>query len=178
VKPYQPDGLWKEFSFGNIAYQRDSGDALYRRSLYTYWRRIVAPPMFFDGSSRQTCTVNEKRTNTPLHALATMNDPTYVEAARALGNRLLAMPEATDEARIDAAFRTVLARHATPEELALLRSSIDRLRGQFDADPEAAAAYLSVGELAPLEEIPLTEQAAYASLCLALFNTDEALTKE
>jgi len=178
VKPYQPDGLWAEFSFGNIKYKRDTGDALYRRSLYTYWRRIVAPPQFFDASTRQTCTVKATRTNTPLHALATLNDPGYVEAARVLAEHLLALPNATDRGRINAAFERIVARSASEEECDLLEASIARLRAQFGADQEAALAYLSVGESRTADEIDVVDHAAYASLCLALLNTDEALTKE
>ncbi len=178
VKPYQPDGLWEEFSFGNIKYERDTGEDLYRRSIYTYWRRIVAPPLFFDASTRQTCTVKGNRTNTPLHALTTLNDPCYVESARALADRLLALPGATDRDRIEEAFARIFARPAIDAEVALLLKSIHRLKSQFSADPDAATAYLSVGEYRPTTELDVVEQAAYASLCLALLNTDEALTKE
>ncbi len=178
VKPYQPEGIWKEFSFGKKVYKRDAGESLYRRSLYTYWRRIVAPPMFFDSATRQTCSVKSKRTNTPLHALATLNDTTYVEAARAMAIHLLTMPVATDHERINTAFRLTMARKATAGESALLQKSIARLREQFAADPEAATAYVSVGESKPPPGIDAVELAAYASLCLAILNTDEALTKE
>ena len=87
VKPYQPPGIWEEATFGNKRYQQDTGESLYRRSLYVFWRRIVGPTMFFDGANRQTCSVKTVITNTPLHALATLNDTTYVEAARALAQR-------------------------------------------------------------------------------------------
>jgi hypothetical protein len=178
VKPYQPEGLWQEFSFGNLKYEPDTGEALYRRSLYTYWRRIVAPPMFFDSSTRQTCSVKSPRTNTPLHALATLNDPTYVEAARAMAQRLLLMPGATVRNRIDAAFRFSLARSASEEEIVLLEQSVERLRREFNEDPDLAGAYLAVGESVPSAKIDPTEHAAYAALCLSILNTDEALTKE
>ena len=178
VKPYQPDGLWKEFSFDKIKYTQDSGDALYRRSLYTFWRRIVAPPMFFDSSTRQTCTVKATRTNTPLHALTTLNDPTYVEAARALAESLLITPDINDSDRIDTAFRISMSRSASEEELKLLLGSIQRFRMQFSADPQSAKAYLGVGESIASSEIDPIELASYASLCLSLLNTDEALTKE
>src|SRR6185437_233122 len=81
VKPYQPPGIWEEATFGQIKYQQDHGEALYRRSLYVFWRRIVGPTLFFDTASRQICTVKESRTNTPLHALTVLNDITYNEAA-------------------------------------------------------------------------------------------------
>ncbi len=178
VKPYQPEGLWEEFSFGNITYKRDTGEALYRRSLYTYWRRIVAPPLFFDASTRQTCTVKANRTNTPLHALATLNDPCYVEAARALAERVLSIPNAAEHDHINAAFRFIMSREASGQERDVLVHSIARLKDQFGADPEAANAYLAVGEHKASIDIDPVDHAAYASLCLALLNTDEALTKE
>ena len=80
VKSYQPEGIWAEATFGKIKYQMDSGDSLYRRSIYSFWRRIVGPTMFFDSSKRQTCEVQPNLTNTPLHALTTLNDVTFVEA--------------------------------------------------------------------------------------------------
>jgi mono/diheme cytochrome c family protein len=178
VKPYQPEGLWQEFSFGKIKYEPDAGAALYRRSLYTYWRRIVAPPMFFDASTRQTCSVKATRTNTPLHALATLNDPAYVEAARTMAGKLLTTPDVSDRERIDGAFRLCMARSAESEELDLLEQSLARLRQEFGADPESAEAYLSVGASKTLSGIDQADYAAYASLCLSIMNTDEALTKE
>src|SRR5690606_27976023 len=89
VNPYQPPGVWEEATFGNKQYQQDHGAKLYRRRLYTFWRRIVGPTIFFDSASRQTCTVNQTRTNSPLHALTALNAITYVEAARAMARRVL-----------------------------------------------------------------------------------------
>src|SRR5262249_32473406 len=89
VKPYQPAGIWEEATFGTKRYQQDKGEALYRRSVYTFWRRIVGPTLFFDTAARQTCTVKQTRTNTPLHALTTLNDVTFVEAARVMAERVL-----------------------------------------------------------------------------------------
>ena len=178
VKPYQPAGLWAEFSFGKFNYEPDTGEGLYRRSLYTYWRRIVAPPMFFDASTRQTCTVKATRTNTPLHALTTLNDPGYVEAARAMAGHLLTLSDASDADRIARAFRLSLAREASPEEVTLLEASLARMRQEFTEDPDAAEAYVAVGASTPLAGIDRAEYAAYATLCLSILNTDEALTKE
>src|SRR5262245_27709346 len=109
VKPYQPAGVWEEATFGGKRYQQDHGEALYRRSLYTFWRRIIGPTAFFDTTARQTCTVKPTRTNSPLHALTTLNDVTYVEAARALAQRVLTSGGSSPEERIDSAFRLVLA---------------------------------------------------------------------
>ncbi|MCW5559491.1 MAG: PSD1 domain-containing protein, partial [Verrucomicrobiae bacterium] len=100
VKPYQPPGIWEEATFGNKRYEQDHGADLYRRSLYVFWRRIAGPAMFFDVGSRQTCTVRTPRTNVPLHALLTLNDPAYLEAARMLSESILADPGATDADRL------------------------------------------------------------------------------
>lgn len=178
VKPYQPDGLWEEFSFGNIKYERDTGESLYRRSLYSFWRRIVAPPMFFDSSTRQTCTVDSRRTNTPLHALVTLNEPGFVEAARAFAERLLTSAETTDAGRIELAFQIAMGRSPSAQEVELLVQSLARLKAEYAADEDAAKAYVSVGESTAASELDVVEHAAYAALCLVLLNTDEALTKE
>src|SRR5262249_3155935 len=116
VKGYQPSGIWEEATFGQIKYQQDHGENLYRRSLYQFWRRIVAPTVFFDVASRQTCVVNVDRTNTPLQALTLMNDVTYVEAARVLAQRLLLPKEQTDAARLASAFRRCTGREPGADE--------------------------------------------------------------
>ena len=117
VNTYQPPGVWEEASFGKKTYERDDGEELYRRSLYIFWRRIIAPTMFFDSASRQTCTVKVGRTNTPLQALQTLNDVTYVEAARVLAQRLLKADDLkTDRQRLDRAMNRILARNASDGE--------------------------------------------------------------
>ena len=178
VKPYQPDGVWEDVSFGNKKYKRDEGEKLYRRSLYTFWRRIIAPTMFFDSASRQVCSVKQPRTNTPLHALATLNDITYVEAARALAERTLLNAQRSDAERIEFAFRTVLARKPKEDERKILLASVERLRHEFAADKGAAEKYLAVGETKRNPKLDLVEEAAYAVFSLALLNLDETLTKE
>jgi hypothetical protein len=178
VKPYQPDGVWEEATFGNRRYIQDKGDALYRRSLYTFWRRIIAPTMFFDSASRQTCTVKQSRTNTPLHALATLNDVTYVEAARALAQRVLTTVGPQPEQRIELALRLVLGRRPTADESRTLLASVERLRREFSADRDAAKRYLAIGESRRNEALDLVDHAAYAALCSAILNLDEALTRE
>jgi hypothetical protein len=178
VKPYQPDGVWEDVSFGNKKYKRDEGEKLYRRSIYTFWRRIIAPTMFFDTASRQVCSVKQPRTNTPLHALATLNDITYVEAARALAERTLLNAEGSDAERIEFAFRTVLARRPKEDERKTLSASVDRLKHEFAADKGAAEKYLAVGETKRNPKLDLVEEAAYAAFSLELLNLDETLTKE
>jgi hypothetical protein len=178
VKPYQPAGIWEEATFGAKRYQQDKGDALYRRSVYTFWRRIVGPTLFFDTGARQTCTVKQTRTNSPLHALSTLNDVTFVEAARALAERVLTSEETTDDGRIALAFRRVLARQPSSEEATILRAGLKRLRGQYAADKDAAKKLLAVGESKRNEKLDVTEHAAFAGLCNLILNLDEALTKE
>jgi hypothetical protein len=177
VRPYQPPGVWEEATFGTKQYRQDKGDALYRRSLYTFWRRIVGPTEFFDTASRQTCWVKQVRTNTPLHALVTLNDPTYVEAARALAERVLTAA-AEPRQRIELAFRLVLARRPTAEESRVLLAALDRLQREFGHDPAAAQKLLRTGESGRNDALDPVEHAAYASLCHAILNVDEALTKE
>jgi hypothetical protein len=134
--------------------------------------------MFFDSASRQTCTVKQARTNTPLHALATLNDITYVEAARALAQRMLTAAGPQPEQRIDLAMRLVLGRRPSVEETRVLAASVERLRREFAADRDAAKKYLSIGESPRNEALDPVEHAAYAALCSAILNLDEALTRE
>jgi hypothetical protein len=122
--------------------------------------------------------VKPSRTNSPLHALTTLNDATYVEAARALAGRALREAGADPSARLDLAFRLVLARRPTAAERSVLRASLDRAGREFAADPTAARRFLAAGESPRDESIGVVEHAAYASVCLAILNLDEALTKE
>jgi len=177
VRPYQPPGIWEEATFGKISYQQDHGENLYRRSLYTFWRRIVGPTMFFDSASRQNCTVKAQRTNTPLHALATLNDITYVEAARALAERvMLAAPKA--DARIETAFRLATSRKPTGAEKKILLRRLHALQSQYAADPDAAFKLLQVGESKRNEKLDAVEHAAYTGVCSLVLNLDETITKE
>jgi hypothetical protein len=177
VNPYQPPGVWEETTFGNKRYRQDHGEALYRRSLYVFWRRIIGPTMFFDTQSRSTCVVKPTRTNTPLQALSTLNDPTYVEAARALAEQAAAAAK-DDAARVDLTFRRVLARAPSEEERKILIAGVNRLRREFAARPDDARKLLKVGESKRNESIDPVEHAAWASLALSVLNLDEALTKE
>jgi hypothetical protein len=177
VKPYQPPGVWEEATFGNKRYAQDSGEALYRRSLYTFWRRIVGPVEFFDTQSRSGCVVKPTRTNSPLHALTTLNDTTFVEAARALAQRaMLASPKADE--RLKFIYTTVLAREPKAEEAAVLLAGLERSRTQFAATPDAAKKLLRVGESKRDETLDAVEHAAWTTVCLTVLNLDEALTNE
>jgi len=178
VNSYQPEGIWEEATFGLKKYQRGAGDALYRRSLYTFWRRIIGPTMFFDNASRQVCTVKVVRTNTPLQALFTLNDVTFIEAARALASKSLLDEANSIQARIDLIFQQILARPSSDKEAAVLIAALERSRQQFTAQPDQADALLAVGESTPPAQINRVELASWTALCLAVLNLDEALTKE
>ena len=179
VNTYQPPGVWEEATFGKKKYKRDDGDKLYRRSLYIFWRRIIAPTMFFDNASRQTCTVKSLRTNTPLHALLTLNETTYVEAARHLAQTLLTSRTARGDAEIiRQAYLRILSREPTTDETAIMLSGLERSRTEFAAAPSAAAQLLTVGASKRDDSIPVEEHAALTSACLILLNLDETLNRE
>ena len=175
VKPWQPEGLWSEVTFGKKKYAPDSGEKLRRRSLYTFWRRISAPPMFFDSAKREMCEVGTIRTNSPLHALAILNDPLYAETSRALVNR--AAQDSTDPKTILArAFEILLSRPPHQDELSILFTNFEQAKKLITE--EEAKAFLAIGETPPYPDLPPVTQAALTSVCLSLFNTDESLTKE
>jgi hypothetical protein len=177
VKPYQPDGVWEEATFGNKQYTADTGEALYRRSLYTFWRRIVGPTMFFDVAPRQFCVVKPLRTNTPLQALAIMNDVQYIEAARVLAERaMLAKPER--DARIVFAFRRLLGRGPRADEIAVLGASYERQVEEYRQAPLEAENLLKQGASARDTSFNAAEHAALTGVMLTLFNLDETLTRE
>jgi hypothetical protein len=177
VKPYQPAGIWEEATFGKKTYTQDHGSSLYRRSLYVFWRRIVGPTTFFDAGARQVCAVKIARTNTPLHALVTLNDTAYVEAARVLAQGVSVSAD-SDAARLDYAFNVLTARQPSSQEKSLLLARLEKLRTQFAADPAAALELASVGEATRPESLDPVEHAAWTALCSLLMNLDEVLSKE
>ena len=177
VNSYQPAGIWEEATFGNKKYSQDRGDSLYRRSLYTFWRRIIAPTMFFDSASRQTCTVKANRTNTPLQSLLTLNDVTYVEAARQLA-QLAMTQEAADDGRLAFVYDRILARPVRAAEQQVLLNALQRSRVTFMTEPQAAEDLLKQGESPRDETLNPVEHAAWTALCLAVFNLDETLSRQ
>ncbi len=180
VYPYQPKGIWDGLNITDerdFSYPQSTGPDLYRRSVYTFWRRTVSPGDMFDTSSRQICTVRQSYTSTPLHALTTLNSVTWVEAARALAQSVFQASNDPD-ARLKEAFRRVCARRPQPDELSILRRSLERAKKIYEANPKQAEEFLKQGESPRDNSIPMTEHAAYASVCLAIFNLDEALTRE
>jgi hypothetical protein len=188
VSPYQPAGLWEELMSRNDGskwtaqtYVQSKGDDLYRRTMYTFWKRTCPPPTLqtFDAPDRETCTVKRARTNTPLQALVLMNDPTYVEASRKLAERALKEPAAgaTDEDRLSHAFRLVLARKPRAEEVTVLKDLLGKQRAKYTADKDAAGKLLKVGESPCDEKLNASELAAWASVCGVILNLDEAVTR-
>jgi hypothetical protein len=177
VKPYQPPGLWEDFSFNQIRYTQDHGESLYRRSLYTFWRRSIGPPNMFDTPARQVCTVRQARTNTPLHALILMNDVTFVEAARVWAERLMKQP-GTPEDRLAIAFRMATGRQPSAVEHKVLASGFQRLVKQYAGDRAAAEKLVSAGEHARDTKLDLAEHAVYAAMLSTIMNLDEVVTKE
>jgi hypothetical protein len=160
-------------------YFADSGESLYRRSLYTFWKRAAPPPAMetFDAPTREECAVSRERTNTPLQALVTLNDVQFVEAARQLAQVAIRVPGKDDAARLDAIARRVLSRHLEAEERSDLAPVIAKLRERYAGDTGAAAALLEVGESPHDEAIPAPELAAWTMVASQFLNLDEALTK-
>ncbi len=181
VKPYQPAGLFRDMTFSNMtAYEHAKGDDLYRRSLYSYWKRTVFNPamLVFDATAREQCTVRETRTNTPLQALNLMNDVTYVEAARLLAERMMKEGGATVDARVAWAFRTVTSRWPKESERATLRASVEAQRQWYGANLSEAEKLVRIGERRNDAALPVADLAAYTMVASLLLNLDEVITKQ
>ena len=181
VKPYQPEGLWQEVAMpqsNTRLYERGEGEALWRRSLYTYWKRACPPPamLTLDAPTREFCNIRRLNTNTPLQALVLWNDEQFVEAARALAARTLAEAK-DDDARISRAFRRVTAQLPDAQELALLRAALADFRERYRAAPEDARALIEVGESPVPMEVDAAELAAWTVLCSSLLNLDVAICR-
>jgi hypothetical protein len=180
VKPYQPDGVWEAVSMGGNTsrYQRDAGDKLYRRSMYWFWKRTAPPASMeiFNAPSRENCTVRRERTNTPLQALVTLNDPQFVEAARALADDALQAGGADDASRVEFVFRRLLARPPAADEMAIVRASLAELDAWYAAHPDEAKQLVAIGESKPRTDDP-PRLAAWTMLANELMNLDEVLCK-
>ncbi|GAB5554403.1 MAG: hypothetical protein Sapg2KO_39940 [Saprospiraceae bacterium] len=183
VKPYQPEGLWAETTGGGggstSRYVRDTGSKLYRRSLYTFWKRTLPPPnmMTFDAASRDFCIVKRQNTSTPMQALILMNDPQIIEAGRALADRAIQAAPANLEDRMTYMFRLSTSRYPTPEETSELKAYFGEELKRFSASEEDAKAFLGIGEYKVEADLEIDEMAAYAILANAIFNLDESITK-
>jgi hypothetical protein len=189
VKPYQPSGVWEITSMASSNtryYQQDTGESLYRRSLYTLWKRQAPPASMdiFDGPTREVCVVRRERTNTPMQALVTMNDPQFVEAARVLAENALRAsrrPEAVSNIDVNAAvdFMTlrVLSRTFAPPERAVVTRAYEDFAAHYRGDAAAAAKLLDVGESEADRSLPAAELAALTMVANQIFSLDEALNK-
>jgi hypothetical protein len=177
VFPYQPAGVWEEATFGKRQYHQSAGREIHRRSVYTFWRRIVGPTVFFDVARRQVCEVKPLRTNTPMHALTTLNDVTYVEAAAGLA-RVALRGGAADPERLRTAAERVLCRDLSPQETAVWMQTLGRSIEAFKQDPAAAKRLMAQAPAAADSGLQPEVHAAWTMLCLNLLNLDEALTKE
>ena len=182
VKPYQPAGIWEETTGGGggstAKYIQDTGSKLYRKSLYTFWKRTVPPPsmMAFDAASRDLCTVKRQETNTPLQALVLLNDPQLLEASRMLAHRALGYSAQGPEGKIAYLFRLLTSRMPDEGELRLLLKYFEGEKERFSNSPEAAAQYLSIGEYFLQNEASKPELAAYTLVANTILNLDEAIT--
>ena len=181
VRPYQPDGLWRAVGYSGsntVKFVQDHGQALYRRSMYTFWKRTAAPPtmLTFDAPSRESCVVRRARTNTPLQALLLLNDVQFVESARGMAQRILSEP-GSDKHRLVRGFRMVTARRPRPAELRILAETLALHRREYRDNPEAATRLLAVGEAKISKGVDAGELAAWTVLSNLLLNLDEAISK-
>jgi hypothetical protein len=181
VKPYQPAGYWADSykSVGNPhKYVQDHGPKLYRRGVYSFWKRTFAPPamLTFDAPSREECVARRPSSNTPLQALVLLNDPTFVEAARALAQRAMQSAD-SDSARLTWAVRQVLSRGPDAAESAILEKLLAQNRARYQADTAAAATILKVGEIPAPADLDPADLAAWIAVSRALLNLHEAITR-
>jgi hypothetical protein len=179
VKPYQPPGVWESVSYnGDESYQQDAGEGLWRRGVYTYWKRQSPPPsmLTFDGPTREKCTVQRARTNTPLQALVVLNDPTYVEAARVMAAGVI-KDHADDRARVTNAFVRLLGRFPEEGEGRVVLELLANQRARYGANPDDASRLVAVGESRAGGDIDAVELAAWTLTVHALMNLDEAITR-
>jgi mono/diheme cytochrome c family protein len=182
VKPYQPGGVWEMVAMpesNTHDYKQDSGDKLYRRSLYTFWKRTAPPATMdiFNAPTRETCTVRRERTNTPLQALATLNDPQFVEAARHLAELSLEHGGDTMDSRLDYIALRLLARPLRSEEKQVVCKSLSDLSEHYKAAPDEAKKLVMIGEAKPSDKLESPLLAAYTMVVNELMNLDEVLNK-
>jgi len=179
VKPYQPAGYWAYLNFPTREWQSGSGSELYRRGLYTHWQRQYLHPslLAFDAPSREECTADRPRSNTPLQSLALLNDPSYVEAARALATMLLKEGGSGEQERLDVLFWQVLSRPADDAEKEVLRGLLQRTREQYQNQPELALAVTGVGQLPAPQEIDRMELAVWMAVTRVILNLHESITR-
>ena len=173
VKPYQPAGVWEENFMGRFTYEPSEGPAQYRRTLYAFWRRSIAPTFLFDSAQRRACEVRTPRTNTPLQALTLLNDENYLEASRALATLAIAKPDPTQEM-----FLRVISRPASESEMTVLSREQDRALNYYRQHPNEAEIFLARGQFSLDPSLSAPEIAASTIIASMLFNLDEAITHE
>ncbi len=184
VNPYTPGDLWREIShYGSTpataqAFVQDHGEKLYRRSLYTYWKRTAPPPnmLVFDAPNRETCVVARPTTVTPLQALVLLNDVQFVEASRAFAQRML-LKSGSDDDRLRWGFEECISRPPSSKELQVLTAALARERARYRANENLARAYLATGESPRDERLPVAEHAAWAQIAALLLNLSETVTR-
>jgi hypothetical protein len=179
VKPYQPPGYWAYLNFPPREWQSDKGDRLYRRGLYTHWQRQYLHPslLAFDAPSREECTAERARSNTPLQSLVLLNDPTYVEAARSFAESLMLRGGDSNAAKIDTAFRMALSRPASPHEIRILESLLDSAIREYRDDADAASQITHVGDRPVPSGIDVRTLAAWTAVTRAILNLHETMTR-
>ena len=183
VRPYQPPGLWEAVAFGgefsSQTYVQSHGADLYRRGIYIYWKRSLPYPSLitFDAPNREVCTVQRPRTTTPLQALVLMNDPAFIEAARGLAQRVMTEGGQTVEARLNYAFRLIVAREPKKKEVQILKGIYEQQLENFQKNKKAAVDLLSIGESPKPEYLDASELAAWTTIGNILLNLDETITK-
>jgi hypothetical protein len=182
VKPYQPPNIWEQIGIGGsdtLVYEQQRGNALYRRSMYTYWKRMAMLPDMdaFDAPMRDVACTRRQRTDTPLQALVTMNDVQWVEAARALAQRVIKEGGPQPEQRINLMGEILLAHDPPPRTAKVLQASLAQMKKHYAADPKAARELINVGESRSDGSIPAQELAAWTMVASEMLNLDETITK-
>jgi len=175
VRPYQPEGVWEELFMGRFKYEPSDGNAQFRRTLYAFWRRSIAPTFLFDSAQRRTCEVRAGRTNTPLQALTLLNDGTFMEAARELARQMIHVPEPQ---RLEHLYQHVLSRNATPKEHAILQNQLEKALAYYKNHPQEAWKFLQFGQRLPEAGADLPALAAYTLIASLTLNLDESITHE
>jgi hypothetical protein len=184
VSPYQPKGLWEEIAYGDVysaqTYQQGRGQDLYRRSMYTFWKRTSPPPelITFDAPDREKCTARRAVTNTPLQALVLLNDPTFIEAARVLAEKMIRDGGSDPSKRIRYAFRLATAREPDTRELQLLRDLARAETAAYRGDKAGARKLVRVGEAKTASKVDDSELAAWTTVASTILNLDETITRE
>ena len=182
VKPYQPDGLWEQLSAfqGKKLFERSTGEDLWRRSVYSYWKRTVPPPSMtiFDAPTREACVVRRQMSSTPLQALALLNDEMYIETARKFAERMVKEGGASPDERLRWAMRLATSRPASEQEVKILEQGLNRRLAQYRADPGSAEKLLAAGESPRDKAIDTAELAAYTTAASVILNLDEVITRQ